>query len=110
MLSQNLDRPSYQYNKRIYWYPEDYVFGVDEARYALALNPTYAEFKGERQGSNWKVEIILKVQCSYPNNSYSVLINEPRLVVEEGLFWVLQEAGWLHPYTARWHHSYTLEE
>ena len=33
-----------------------------------------------------------------------------RLFLEEGLFWVLQERGWLHPYRAVWRWSVAADD
>jgi hypothetical protein len=45
------------------------------------------------------------MQVRYPESAYVTLIGRPRLRVEEGLFWVLQNHGWLYPYTAEYRFS-----
>jgi hypothetical protein len=88
--------------KRIRWSARDYTFGNKEARYALALNPAELSFVATQRGSAWKIEVALRVECRYPRSSSVVLLSNPELRVEEGLFWVLQQSGWLFPCTAEW--------
>jgi hypothetical protein len=45
------------------------------------------------------------MEVKYPESIYVTLIGRPRLRIEEGLFWVLQNYGWLHPYTAEYRFS-----
>ena len=90
------------FQRRIYWNIGEYTLGSKEARYALALNPADVFLHGFREDGKWYIDISLKVQCRYPQNSSVVLISSPELRIEEGLFWVLQEVGWLYPYTAEW--------
>jgi hypothetical protein len=74
-----------------------------EARIALALNPALLTVSAERiKADSWRIKTSVSVRVEYPENSYIILINDPELKVEEGLFWMLQNAGWLHPYTAVW--------
>jgi len=89
-------------NKRIFWNVSSYSFGKKEARYALALNPSDISLTASKRDSVWVIDISLKVKCSYPRKSYVTIISKPKLKIEEGLFWVLQQAGWLFPYTADW--------
>jgi hypothetical protein len=49
------------------------------------------------------MEVRLQVRCEYRKNSLVTLIAKPELKVEEGLFWILQQSGWLHPYIAEYH-------
>ncbi len=88
--------------KRIYWNVSEYRLGKKEARYALALNPADMVFTAVKKESFWKIDVSLKVKCIYPQNSNVTLISTPKLQIEEGLFWVLQQSGWLFPYTAEW--------
>lgn len=83
---------------RIAWPFKDYAFGNKEARYALALNPADLSVSAVKPNAKWDMEVRLQVKCEYPKNSLVTLIAKPELKVEEGLFWVLQQAGWLHPY------------
>jgi hypothetical protein len=92
-----------QFKKQISWPIEEYRFGNKEARYALALNPADISILAMKQNSSWVIEVRLQVRCEYPKNSYVTLISKPELKMEEGLFWVLQQSGWLHPYIAEYH-------
>jgi len=92
-----------EFKKQISWPLEDYRFGNKEARYALALNPADISILAVKRESTWDLEIRLQVKCEYPLNSYVVLLSKPELKMEEGLFWVLQQSGWLHPYIAEYH-------
>ena len=91
--------------KRIAWDSKEYVLGNKEARYALALNPSIMRMRAERNNSKWRIDITLKVPVAFPQNSNTQLISSPDLFIEEGLFWMLQEAGWLYPYEAVWSFS-----
>jgi len=91
-----------KFEKRISWNSRDYALGNKESRYALALNPSLISIHATKQASYWIINISIKVVCRYPQNSHVILIKEPELAIEEGLFWVLQQEGWLHPYTADW--------
>ena len=91
-----------KFNKRIFWNASSYSLGQKEPRYALALNPSDVTMTASKKDSVWSIDISLKVNCSYPRKSYVTLLSKPELKVEEGLFWVLQQAGWLFPYTAEW--------
>lgn len=89
----------------IEWDRDEYRFGNPEARYALALNQTYLRVRFERQGSGWRAEVRHLVGIGYPRDAYVPLITRPKLSMEEGLFWVLQQSGWLHKYNAEWRFS-----
>lgn len=91
-----------KFKKRIFWNASNYCLGQKESRYALALNPSDVTITASKRDSVWSIDISLKVNCSYPRKSYVTLLSKPELKVEEGLFWVLQQAGWLFPYTAEW--------
>jgi hypothetical protein len=86
----------------IVWNPDEYRFGNPEARYALALNQTQLRMKATRQGRRWRLDVRHLVGIAYPKDALVPLITRPRLSMEEGLFWVLQQSGWLHPYNALW--------
>ncbi len=95
-------KKSAELKKRIYWNVSDYKLGKKEARYALALNPADMVLTAVKKESLWKINVSLKVKCIYPQNCKVTLISTPKLQIEEGLFWVLQQSGWLFPYTAEW--------
>lgn len=88
--------------KRLVWNDSTYIFGNREARYALTLNPAVILLTASKRNSDWLINVSIKVPCRYPQNNYTTLISKPELKVEEGLFWILQQAGWLFPYTAEW--------
>jgi hypothetical protein len=87
---------------RVAWDKSDYRLTEPEARYALALNQTLLTAKAERRGKRWLIDVRHELEIRYPDSVLVTLISRPRLRVEEGLFWVLQNHGWLHPYTAEW--------
>lgn len=91
--------------QQISWNTKQYLFGNTEAAYALALNPAKLSVLAIPQGDYWKLEVLTLVKISYPKRSQVILIQQPELKLEEGLFWLLQQAGWLHTYTAEWRSS-----
>lgn len=101
-LVKHEGKKKFNFQKRIYWSARDYSLGGEEARYALALNPCSVSLQASKKDSSWIIDAGIKVKCRYPQNAYVTLISRPELKVEEGLFWVLQQAGWLFPYTAEW--------
>lgn len=52
----------------------------------------------------WRLSICATVEVAYPPRGALHLfeIDGRPIRIEEGLYWRLQEDGWLHPYTARW--------
>ena len=84
------------------WSRSDYRLTEPEARYALALNQTKLSARAERRGERWLLDVRHEMEVKYPESMYVTLIGRPRLRVEEGLFWVLQNHGWLYPYTAEY--------
>jgi hypothetical protein len=84
------------------WTRFDYRLTEPEARYALALNQTRLSARAERRGERWLIDVKHEMEVKYPESIYVTLIGRPRLRVEEGLYWVLQNYGWLHPYTAEY--------
>jgi len=86
----------------IEWNRSDYRLTEPEARYALALNQTTLTATAERRGERWLIDVRDEMEVKYPQSIYVTLVGRPRLRVEEGLFWVLQNCGWLHPYTAEY--------
>ena len=87
---------------RIAWETSDYRLTNPEARYALALNQTRLTAQAERRGERWLIDVRYEMDVKYPSSVYVTLVSRPRLRVEEGLFWVLQNYGWLHPYVAEY--------
>jgi hypothetical protein len=89
---------------RLAWLPSDYLLGNSESRIALALNT------GTLSIEDGKVKV--SVPCTWPQHSdyrdhswTTPLVSIPGLPeirVQEGLFWVLEQEGWIYPYTAVW--------
>ena len=81
---------------RLAWPPNSYGLGNAETRIALALNT------GTLHVENGKAKV--SVPCTWPKQSL-VNVGLPGLLdirVQEGLFWVLEQEGWIYPYTAVW--------
>ena len=81
---------------RLAWPPDSYVLGNPENRVALALNTGILHVEDGR--------VKVSVPCTWPKQSL-VNVGLPGLLdirVQEGLFWVLEQEGWIHPYTAVW--------
>ena len=81
---------------RLAWPPNSYGLGNAETRIALALNT------GTLHVEDGKANV--SVPCTWPKQSL-VNVGLPGLLdirVQEGLFWVLEQEGWIHPYTAVW--------
>ena len=73
--------------------PEEYK----EARIALALNGGYIRVEGDK--------VIANIDIKYPRKSFAPLIPIKGfgiIGVEEGLFWLLQQKGWLHSGGLEW--------
>jgi hypothetical protein len=105
-LKEN-DQNEVRMAESIYW--ESY--GGLEGRYALALNcPAYLKMNAFRDGDFWLIEMTVDALIEYPKRANVRLLNFKtiglQLMIREGLFWVLQEKKWLHPYNAKWKHSY----
>ena len=89
---------------RLAWLPSDYVLGNSESRIALALNT------GTLSIEDGKVKV--SVPCTWPKHSdyrdhswTTPLVSIrglPEIRVQEGLFWILEQEGWIYPYTAVW--------
>jgi hypothetical protein len=99
---QGLATDTASFYKRIEWSPEDYRLTNPEARYALALNQSEFRARAKREGGRWRIDITHVTGIAYPKDALVPLITRPKLSMEEGLFWVLQQCGWLHPYNAEW--------
>ena len=81
---------------RLAWPPNSYVLGNSETRIALALNT------GTLHVEDGKAKV--SVPCTWPKQSL-VNVGLPGLLdirVQEGLFCVLEQEGWIYPYTAVW--------
>ena len=86
----------------LYWPFDSYVWTDffekhSEARVALALNT------GTLHLEDGKIRI--SVPCTWPKQAWIRLLDIPGLPeirVQEGLFWVLEQEGWIYPYTAVW--------
>ena len=81
---------------RLAWPPDSYALGNPENRVALALNT------GTLHVEDGKAKV--SVPCTWPKQSL-VNVGLPGFLdirVQEGLFWVLEQEGWIHPYTAVW--------
>ena len=81
---------------RLTWPPNSYGLGNAETRIALALNT------GTLHVEDGKAKV--SVPCTWPKQSL-VNVGLPGLLdirVQEGLFWVLEQEGWIYPYTAVW--------
>jgi hypothetical protein len=85
-----------------------YSMKLDSARVALALNSPF-ELGGtaHREGAGWRLELVGRAKAEYPRRSVHHLfsLDGKSIELDEGLFWVLQESGWLHPYFAEWRWS-----
>ena len=89
---------------RLAWPASDYILGSSEARVALALNT------GTLSIEDGKLRV--SVPCKWPQHSdyrdhswttpLVVIPGLPEIRVQEGLFWVLEQEGWIYPYTAIW--------
>ena len=93
----------------LYWPWDSYVmtdvFAIhSEARVALALNT------GTLSIEDSKVQV--SVPCTWPKDAWIYLLDVPwlpQIKVQEGLFWVLEQEGWIYPYTAVWEADLTKE-
>jgi len=87
---------------RLVWPVSSYQFSLDskkysEARIALALNGGFLRIENGNA--------IVKVKIAYPKKSFTPLFSIPLvgvIGVEEGLFWVLQQDGWLQTRYVEW--------
>jgi len=86
---------------RLVWHPNNYVIGSPEARVSLTFNSGTLVIKDNI--------VSVSVPCTWPmhsdyrHHSYTTPLSYfPEIRVQEGLFWVLEQEGWLHPYTAVW--------
>jgi hypothetical protein len=79
----------------------------ESLRAALALNPLLLAGRVVRAGQGWRADLQATVQVAYPRRAVLRLrdVRGRSLVIDEGLFWALQQRGWLHPYVATWQWS-----
>ncbi len=80
----------------------------DDRRVALALNPVTMEAKASPVGQEWRLDCKATSHFSYKKNAKRALLTAggAELILPEGPFWVLQQAGWLKPYTMVWEWSF----
>ena len=86
----------------LYWPFDSYVWTDvfekhSEARVALALNT------GTLHLADGKIRI--SVPCTWPKQAWIRLLDIPglpQIQLQEGLFWILEQEGWIYPYTAVW--------
>ena len=88
--------------RRIAW--ASYAGTRTERRVALALNPCLLSAVARRVHGAWRISASAVVRVAFPPRNRVTLgqIGGRPLQIEEGLFWALQELGWLHPYSAAW--------
>ena len=89
---------------RLAWPQSAYNLGEPEARVALALNTGFLSIEDDK--------VKVSVLCAWPEHSDhtdhsqpTILIDRPylpKIAVQEGLFWILEQEGWIYPYTAVW--------
>jgi len=89
---------------RLAWPPSDYLLGNAETRIALALNT------GTLHVEDGKAKV--SVPCTWPqysdyrDHSWTTPLVSirglPEIRVQEGLFWILEQEGWIYPYTMIW--------
>ena len=89
---------------RLAWLPNDYLLGNSESRIALALNT------GTLSIEDGKVKV--SVPCTWPqysdyrDHSWTTPLVSirglPEIRIQEGLFWILEQEGWIYPYTVIW--------
>ena len=89
---------------RLAWLPNDYLLGNSEARIALTLNTGFLSIEDDK--------VKVSVSSTWPKHSDhrnhsqpTILIDRPylpKIAVQEGLFWILEQEGWIYPYTAVW--------
>jgi hypothetical protein len=79
----------------------------ESLRAALALNPLLLVGRVVKAGQGWRADLRATVQVAYPRRAVLRLrdVRGRSLVIDEGLFWALQQRGWLHPYVVTWQWS-----
>jgi hypothetical protein len=78
--------------------------GKEDRRAALALNPVTLKAKACPTGQKWRFDCEATTYFNYSRNGKRFLISagNAHLILPEGPFWVLQNTGWLKPYTIVW--------
>ena len=89
---------------RLAWLPNDYLLGNSESRIALALNTGTLSIEAGK--------VKVSVPCTWPqysdyrDHSWTTPLVSiqglPEIRIQEGLFWILEQEGWIYPYTALW--------
>ncbi|RMF89525.1 MAG: hypothetical protein D6736_08215 [Nitrospinota bacterium] len=77
----------------------------ESIRTALALNPFTITGHAIKHGDRWLLKLRGTVRIEYSRKYKLMLFRSLRgrkIVIDEGLFWVLQERGWFFPYQAVW--------
>lgn len=100
------ERPLLLPETQISW--NQYSTKADSLRVALALNsPMKLRGTAHREGAHWHLQLVASARVEYPRRAvHSIFAVDGKAVqLDEGLFWVLQQSGWLHPYTAEWRWS-----
>ncbi|MBN2601152.1 MAG: hypothetical protein JXR87_04090 [Candidatus Marinimicrobia bacterium] len=79
----------------------------NDRRVALALNPVTIEAKASPVGGRWRMDCRATTRVKYRSGTERILLTagDKKLILPEGPFWALQQAGWLKPYTAVWEWS-----
>ena len=79
----------------------------NDRRVALALNPVTIEAKACPVGNRWRMDCRATTRIKYRRGAERILMTtgDKKLILPEGPFWALQQAGWLKPYTAVWEWS-----
>jgi len=99
--------------KKIYWASDKDIW-EDSVRVGLATNPLTLKVSAERGGNDdWTLNCTGIVSVKYPRGGRVVLVPNIRgkdLVMSEGLFWALQQEGWLFPYKMHWKWSVDLDD
>ena len=82
--------------------------GSESTRVALALDgPSTLSGTAYRYGERWRLDLVATLRVRYPAGWSQEVgrVGGVPVVVDEGLFWALQQRGWLHPYEASWRWS-----
>lgn len=94
--------------RRVDW--PSYAEPDESLRVALALNaPLYLDGAVTDDG---RLAVLGSAEIAYPRRArlrFGRLLGR-ELVLDEGLFWVLQERGWFDVYVARWHWTVALDD
>ena len=87
---------------QIGWNKWDFVLNKG-FRYIVAFDPCTIETVTKNSRTDVTLSTYFSYRKNYPTvHATNILHGWFTFRVEEGLFWYLQEKGWLHPYTAIW--------